>query len=186
LTYNPGRIEPTNAAWDDSRKPLAAAWQTIGGSNPGTHFFTVNLQLTAKLDSSSVFGNPRPPVNAWVEQRTEQVTVLADFVNTILAKNSTANVVVGGDCNEYTQTTSVFAPFADILTEADVLADISPVERYTYVYDGNSEQLDHLFFSEAISSRGVDIEHIHVNNYATDITNRASDHDPSVAQFRVC
>jgi hypothetical protein len=76
-SFNPGRIDPTNAAWDDSRKPLAAAWQTIGGSNPGTRFFTVNLQLTAKLDSSTVFGNPRPPVNAGVAQRTDQITVLA-------------------------------------------------------------------------------------------------------------
>lgn len=27
-SLNPGRIDPTNAAWDDSRKPLVAEWET--------------------------------------------------------------------------------------------------------------------------------------------------------------
>lgn len=72
-SFNPGRIDPTNSAWDDSRKPLAAAWETTSGER----LFTVNVHLVAKLDSSSTQGDARPPVNADVQQRTSQVEVLA-------------------------------------------------------------------------------------------------------------
>ena len=70
--------------------------------------------------------------------------------------------------------------------EADVLADISLVERYTYVFDQNNEQLDHIFVSESVSEREVEVEHVHVNNWAEELSLRASDHDPSVARVRVC
>ena len=71
--FNPGRIDPTNAAWDASRKPLVAAWETPSGAR----FFTVNLHLTAKLDGSSTQGNARPPINGGVDQRIAQVETIA-------------------------------------------------------------------------------------------------------------
>ncbi|KAI0373889.1 DNase I-like protein [Pilatotrama ljubarskyi] len=182
LTFNPGRIDPTNAAWDASRKPLVAAWETSSGAR----FFTINLHLTAKLDGSSTQGDARPPVNGGVEQRISQVQTIATFVKSLLALDPNANVIVGGDCNEYVQTRAVFAPFAGLLTEADEAAGVELIERYTYLFDQNSEQLDHLFVSDAIVGRGVKVEHVHVNNWAPSVSARASDHDPSVAQVRVC
>ncbi|KAF7978492.1 hypothetical protein HWV62_45637 [Athelia sp. TMB] len=182
LTYNPGRIDPANAAWNASRKPLVAAWETPKGNR----FFTVNLQLTAKLDSTTLEANPRPPINAFVDQRTSQVEVISTFVNTILEKDSSASIIVGGDCNEYLYTRSVFAPLISVLTDIDSLAGIPVEERYTYIYDGQTEQLDHLFVSSSIASRPVAAQHIHVNNWATSLATRASDHDPTVAQLQVC
>ena len=85
------------------------------------------------------------------------------------------------------QTRSVFAPFDGLLTELDVAADVPLVERYTYLFDQNSEQLDHLFVSDAIVGRGeLAVGHVHVNNWAPALSARASDHDPSVAQVKVC
>ena len=81
---------------------------------------------------------------------------------------------------------SVFAPFNGTLTDVDEVANIANVERYTYVFDQGNEQLDHLFVSNSIAARGAEVEHIHVNNWAADISLRASDHDPSVAKLRVC
>ncbi|KAI0821994.1 DNase I-like protein [Trametes gibbosa] len=182
LTFNPGRIDPTNDAWTASRKPLVAAWEMPNGAR----VFTVNLHLTAKLDGSSTQGDARPPVNGGVEQRIKQVETVATFVKALLALDPNASVIVGGDCNEYVQTRTVFAPFAGLLTELDVAADVPEVERYTYLFDQNSEQLDHLFVSDAIVQRGVAVEHVHVNNWAPSLSARASDHDPTVARVRVC
>ena len=109
-----------------------------------------------------------------------------DFVSTLLALDPDAAVIVAGDCNEYAQTRSVFAPLDGLLTELDVAADVPPVERYTYVFDQNSQQLDHLFVSSAIVARGTGVEHVHVNNWAASVGAMASDHDPSVAQARIC
>ena len=95
-------------------------------------------------------------------------------------------MIVAGDCNEYAQTRSVFAPLDGLLTELDVAADVPTVERYTYVFDQNSQQLDHVFASSSVIARGVAVEHVHVNNWAASMSARASDHDPSVAQVKVC
>ncbi len=72
-SLNPGRVDPSSAAWEDSRKPLAAAWQTTNGER----FYTVNVHFSSKRDSSPSHGNARPPVNGHSERRTHQVNVTA-------------------------------------------------------------------------------------------------------------
>ncbi|KAK1231165.1 hypothetical protein PQX77_005691 [Marasmius sp. AFHP31] len=182
LSLNPGRIDPTNPAWIATRKPLVAEWQTASG----TRLFTVNLHLSSKGGSSSLHGDARPPINLPVDTRTKQVESVSNFLNSLLDKDPDANIVVAGDFNEFTQTRSVLASITAIMSEVDELADIPPVERYTYVFDQNTEQLDHMFVSSAIGKRKVEVEHIHVNNWSPSLNVRVSDHDPSVARVRVC
>jgi hypothetical protein len=50
----------------------------------------------------------------------------------------------------------------------------------------NTQQIDHLFVSEAIEARGTAVEHVHVNNWAPSLSVRVSDHDPSVAKIKIC
>ncbi|EHK98793.1 hypothetical protein M7I_5301 [Glarea lozoyensis 74030] len=78
LQYNPGRIEPSNAAWTASRKPLAAQWETLDGKNK---FFTVNVHFGSKGGSSSIEGDYRPPVNGGIEDREAQANVTAKHSN---------------------------------------------------------------------------------------------------------
>lgn len=72
LLYNPGRIDPNNAAWDATRKPLVAAWLAVGGTKP---FFTINVHWSSKGGSTSLQGDARPPVNGVVSRRLEQAQV---------------------------------------------------------------------------------------------------------------
>ncbi|KAJ7288401.1 DNase I-like protein [Mycena rebaudengoi] len=182
LSLNPGRVDPTNDAWLDSRKPLAAMWKT----NLGHTLFTVNVHFSSKGGSTTSHGDARPPVNLPVDQRIKQVKTVATFVESILAKDRDANVIVAGDFNEYTQTRSVLGSLTSLLTEIDEVAKIPPVERYTYVFDNNCEALDHMFISPSIARRGADAEHLHVNNWAAKFDDRVSDHDPTVAKVRLC
>lgn len=73
VSLNPGRIQPTHPAWEDTRKPMAAAWQTASGDR----FYTVNVHLRSKRDSSSAHGDARPPVNGHSDGRALQVNVTA-------------------------------------------------------------------------------------------------------------
>ncbi|KAJ7644169.1 DNase I-like protein [Roridomyces roridus] len=182
LSLNPGRIDPTNAAWQDSRKPLVAQWTTLSGDT----LFTINLHLTAKDGSTTIQGNARPPVNLGVAQRTSQVGAVAAFASEIFAKDADANIVAAGDWNEFLQARSVFASLTPLLSDLDAVAGISPVESYTYVFDNTAEELDHVFLSPAMAARGAEAEHIHVNNWAPSFAARVSDHDPTVARVRVC
>lgn len=84
-------------------------------------------------------------------------------MKTILDKDPEANVLVAGDYNEFVQTRSVFASLNGVLQEIDEVAGVPPVERYTYVFDQNNEQLDHAFISQALSEREVQVQHVHVS-----------------------
>jgi hypothetical protein len=55
-------------------------------------------------------------------------------------------------------------------------------ERYSYIFNGNSQALDHIFVSPALS-RLAELEYIHVNAEFADKSERASDHDPLVASI---
>lgn len=81
LSYNPGRIDPANAAWTASRKPLVAQWEVIGkkGQVSG-NFFTINVHFGSKGGSSSIMGDARPPVNGGIDNRLAQATLTASFV----------------------------------------------------------------------------------------------------------
>lgn len=76
LTYNPGLIDPTNSAWEESRKPLVAEWEMVDGKTGG-HFVTINVHFSSKYGSTPLEGDARPPVNGGVEYRTSQAEVVA-------------------------------------------------------------------------------------------------------------
>lgn len=78
-SLNPGRVEPMSSAWEETRKPVAAAWQTANGER----FYTINVHMSSKRDSSSSHGNSRPPVNGHSERRTHQVEVVAVGLRTL-------------------------------------------------------------------------------------------------------
>ena len=170
----------------------------------GQELFTINVHLSSEGGSSSTQGDARPPVNSLIDVRTARVASVAvsfllvldvnhlahclskGFVKSLLAKNPLANIIVAGDFNEYLQTRSVYAPISSLLTDIDEIAKIREVERYSYVFDHNPQQLDHVLVSKAIQHRKVKFEHIHVNNWSPTLSARASDHDPSVGKIRIC
>ncbi|EJF63170.1 hypothetical protein DICSQDRAFT_179195 [Dichomitus squalens LYAD-421 SS1] len=118
LTFNPGGTELTNAAWDGSRKPLVGHWE----AQSVVRLFTINVYLTGTLGGTSARDDPQPPEED-VDKRTRQIEVVAasdaNFVQSMLDKDEDTNIVVAGDHN------------------------VPKVERYTYLFDQNAEQLDH-------------------------------------------
>lgn len=70
------------------------------------------------------------------------------------------------------------------LRELDDVVGIPATERYTYIYDSNHQQLDHMFVSDGLA-KNAQLEHVHVNTWLN-YDDAASDHDPSVALFDVC
>lgn len=189
LRYNPGLVDPQNAAWRASRKPLAAQWETVqqrGYGSSGT-FFTFNNHWTSKGGSSSLHGDARPPVNGGVATREAQAQVLGSFIKQILDIDRNANIMSAGDYNEFTvvQPLKTFASVSG-LEEVDDAVRTPETERYTYLFDMNTQALDHMFVSPRLATRlRSSVEHVHVNTWvATDA--QASDHDPSVNRFNVC
>ena len=174
LVYSPGRIDPQNAAWVDSRKPLAAELRFRGK----TLFLIVN-HFNSKGGDSPLFGRLQPTVRPSEVQRHRQAQVVNDFVDQILGAYTNARIVVLGDLNDFE-----FSATLQILEGGGALVNLmdrlTKSERYSYVFEGNSQVLDQMLVSDKLDKPETSYDVVHVN---AEFADQASDHDPSVARF---
>jgi endonuclease/exonuclease/phosphatase family metal-dependent hydrolase len=173
LLYSPGRIDPQNAAWAASRKPLAAEFRYLGK----TYFVIVN-HFNSKGGDQPLYGRFQPPARITETQRHQQAQVVNDFVDKLVAADRNALIVVLGDLNDFE-----FSETLDIL-EGGVLTNLMDTlvkgERYSYVFEGNSQVLDQVVVSQKLAKSTTSYDVVHVN---AEFFDQASDHDPQVARF---
>jgi predicted extracellular nuclease/2',3'-cyclic-nucleotide 2'-phosphodiesterase (5'-nucleotidase family) len=186
LTLNAGRVDPTNPAFNQdpvtgsegARKPLAAEFIFNGQK-----VFIIANHLKSKTGDTPLFGSTQPAVETTAAQRAEQAQILNDFVAAILAADPSANVIVAGDLNDFEFSKALQVLKGDELT--NLVEQIPQSDRYTFNFEGNSQELDHILVSDnmvAGTSPEVDIVHVNVD-YAE--STRASDHDPIVTRFTI-
>jgi hypothetical protein len=61
----------------------------------------------------------------------------------------------------------------------DLITTLPGSERYSYVFEGNSQTLDHILFSDSLFSGLFEFDSVHVN---AEFATQASDHDPQVVR----
>jgi hypothetical protein len=173
LTFSPGRIDPTNSAFTTSRKPLAGEFMFNGH-----HLFVVANHFNSKGGDQPLFGHFQPPTRSSEAQRHNQAQIVHDFVASILSADSNANVVVAGDLNDFEFSDTVSILKSGVL--GDLMDTLPQSERYSYVFEGNSQTLDHILLSDALSGRPFVYDVVHVNS---EFANQASDHEPSAVRI---
>src|SRR5699024_5214470 len=173
LTLNPGRVSP--ADFEGTRKPLAAQFEFNGES-----IVLINNHLNSKLGDDPYYGQNQPPVFSSREKRNQLAKVLNNFVKEIKEDNPNENVVVLGDMNDFEFSEPVQTLKGGELV--DMIDHVPEEERYSYVYQGSSQVLDHILVSNNIEEH-TEIDIINVNSDFTDMHNRASDHDPVLSQI---
>jgi predicted extracellular nuclease len=170
LSVSPGRIDPANAAWNASRKPLVGEFTYAGE----TVFVIVN-HFNSKGGDNPLFGRFQPPTRVTEAQRHQQAQVVNDFVDSILAVDGAANVVVLGDINDFDFSETVSILKGGVLHN---LMDTLPAnERYSYVFEGNSQVLDQILVSSGLDIANPAFDPVHIN---AEFFDQQSDHDPSV------
>jgi endonuclease/exonuclease/phosphatase family metal-dependent hydrolase len=173
LSASPGRIDPTNSAFTTSRKPLAGEFLFHGH-----HLFVIANHFNSKGGDAPLMGRTQPPTGSSEVQRHGQAQVVHDFVQSILSVDPSANVVVDGDLNDFEFSDAVSTLKTGVLH--DLIETLPQNERYSYVFEGNSQTLDHVLLSNALFGRPFVYDVVHVNSEFAD---QASDHDPSVARI---
>jgi uncharacterized protein len=168
LTASPGRIDPGNAAFENSRKPLAGefTWN-------GERLIVIANHWNSKGGDDPLFGKMQPPNRSSEEQRTAQAKAVAAFV-----AKAGDNVVVAGDLNDFD-----FSAAVKHLTDAgltDLPAELPDEERYGYVFEGNSQVLDHILIGKGLAARPHAYDVVHIN---AEFADQTSDHDPSVVRI---
>jgi hypothetical protein len=173
LSSSPGRIDPTNPAFNASRKPLVGEF-----TFRGEKLFIVTNHMNSKGGDQPLFGRTQPPVRSSEVQRHQQAQIVNSFVDEILALDSDASIVVEGDINdfEFSQTMEILE--GGVLTA--LMKTLPQEERYSYVFEGNSQSLDHIVVSASLLARPFEFDPVHVN---AEYFDQLSDHDPLVARF---
>src|ERR671939_47574 len=134
LSFSPGRIDPGNSAWTTSRKPLAGEFLFNGH-----HLFVIANHFNSKGGDQPLEGHFQPPTRSSEVQPHKQAPIVRDFVASILAEDPNANVVVDGDLNDFEWSDTVSILKSGVLH--DLMDSLPENERYSYVFEGNSQTL---------------------------------------------
>ncbi len=191
--YNTGRVDLVEGSvrsigtqgpggtFEDARLPLIADF-----AFNGEMVTVINNHFSSKGGSAPIFGTSQPfderqddpTVNGSLDQRLAQASAVALTVEEVLAADASAKLAVVGDFNEFE-----FVRPLEILEEAgltNLTKTLPDDERYSFIFQGNSQSLDHILVSDALAG-GAQFDAVHVNAEFAVTPQRASDHDPLVA-----
>ena len=168
------------AAFQNSRNPLAGTFEFAG-----RRITIVTNHFSSRSGSTPIFGAIQPFVQVAEDAREAQARAVHDYVGSLLAADRTARVVVTGDLNtfEFTNDLTELLPGTDRILK-DILGGMQDDNRYSYIFDGNSQLLDHIFASRSLlDGAAFDIVHLNAEFPLLLGQTAVSDHEPLVARF---
>ena len=141
-------------------------------------------------------------------RRVAMADALLDFVTTMQAISGDDDVVVLGDMNAYAEEDPILALETGLVNQIDKY--VSDAEKYSFVFFGESGQLDHMFTTASLDANVTGAEIWHINSdepralsYNDDVIDpsegssnleqesvyapdpyRSSDHDPLILSLR--
>jgi len=181
------RTNPQNPFFG-ARLPLVARFRVGRGAAAPT-LTLVAVHLSSKGGSAPLFGQLQPStqlqedpaVNGSLDERRLQSLAVADFVAGELATHPDAHLAVLGDFNEF----EFISPLSFLGENLMNLTwKLPPDERYSFIFEGNSQSLDHILVSPSLGPDAV-YDVVHTNSEFAETPKRASDHDPVIARLRL-
>ncbi|MCL6568906.1 MAG: ExeM/NucH family extracellular endonuclease, partial [Meiothermus silvanus] len=161
LIYKPARVRPEGAFRIDddpiySRPPLA---QTFRDRATGGRFSVVVNHFKSKGCEGASGAETDTGQGCWNALRVRQAQRLLTFINDLRATDP--DVLVVGDLNAYAEEDPL-----KVLTGAgleNLILHISAAKRYSYVFNGESGNLDHALATSSLSSQVTGITEWHIN-----------------------
>lgn len=183
-----------------ARPPLVATFHFNGQD-----VTVIDNHFTSKGGSAPLLGAQVPPLDGGEVQRAGQAQAVNNFIDSLIASNPGAKVVVAGDLNEFQfeqpleilrgtasidnynvpgndpfAATATFTPGGtSILT--DLQSALPANEQFDYNFDGNSETLDHVLVSNNLGARSQ-FDVVRIN---AEFADQTSDHEPLVASLQL-
>ncbi|MFY9622040.1 MAG: Calx-beta domain-containing protein [Pyrinomonadaceae bacterium] len=212
-------VNPNSSTVDLHDRPFLRLDAVINASNGASYPVTVINVHNRSLNGANDEG---PGSAGWATEgervrakRQKQAESLANLVQTRQTNNPAENIIVLGDYNAFEfndglgdsmnvitgtpvpdNQTAVPGDGVDLVNpDLDNLFDTAPAsERYSFVFDGNAQSLDHVVVNAALIASTVArrLEHPRINadfageerdNAATAL--RLADHDPVVGYFQI-
>jgi len=187
--FGPGSASP-------GREPLVGQFSIDGAEVTiiGNHF-------KSKGGDDPLFGVNQPPIRSTEAQRKDQAQAVRNFVNDVLDDDPEAKVMVAGDLNDFQFGEPGEGPDHPLAILEGGVGEVpltnlinleKPAEAFTFVFDGNSQVLDHMLISPSLFEDYTAVDILHFNaGFPSDLGSvpdtpiRASDHDAVEARFRL-
>ena len=178
------------------REPLVGIFDIEGNEVTiiGNHF-------KSKGGDDPLFGVNQPPIRITEAQRKDQAQAVRNFVNDVLDADPEAKVIVAGDLNDFQfgepgegpdHPLAILEGNAGEVPLTNLINLEKPAEAFTFVFDGNSQVLDHILISPSLMDDFTAVDILHFNaGYPSTLGSvpgtpiRASDHDAVEARFRL-
>ncbi len=183
-----GVSDPT--AFDGSRVPLLGVFE-FGGEQ----ITVINNHFSSRFGSTPIFGGVQPFVQAGEDERAAQSTAINEVVDVLLAADGDANIAVVGDLNTFQWTDELLEDLPGGDSESGpVLTNLAFTslngndadDLYSFVFDGNSQLLDHMFVTDSLLGGSTRFDVVHVNvDFARVSDDFGSDHEPLLARFKL-
>jgi hypothetical protein len=177
LSHSPGRVDPTNSVFSNSRKPLVGEFEF-----KGRKLFVIANHLLAKIGDQPLFGRFQPAKFDSEPKRIRQTQVVRGFIDQILAIDPNAHIITLGDLNDnaFSQALSILKGTNPATAMFNALERLPETERYTYLFQGNAQMLDHILVSASLNKLAVTADIVHVN---AEFADQTSDHDPALVRI---
>ena len=191
---------PDVEAWFGPASPSPGREPIVGVfEHKGVEFTIVGNHFKSKGGDDAIFSVTWPPTRITEVQRKGQAQTVRDFVDTILNADPNAYVMVAGDLNDFQfgepgegpdHPIAILEGYGGGIPLTNLINLEKDDERFTYIYDGNSQVLDHMLVSPAFMQAlaGTDVLHINAgyrSSLGSDPSSplRSSDHDPLEGRF---
>jgi predicted extracellular nuclease len=184
--YDPSRVTLVDGSvqlindpiYNGTRRPLAASFEFNGET-----VTLVNVHSTSRLGSDPLYGAQQPPADAGDGARTAQAQGVRNWIDAKLAVDPAAKIAVVGDFNGFTWENAIKA-----LTNGGKLQDLNILlpeeERYSYMFDGNQQQIDHIIATTNLL-QVAEFDNVHLNAQQPDNLQLSTDHDAVIAVFQL-
>ncbi|MCW2962663.1 MAG: putative extracellular nuclease [Thermoleophilia bacterium] len=170
-----------------AREPLVATFSLTGAKQAAEGAAQITL-------IGNHFKSKAGEDNNKGERRIEQGKFVAGLVDDLRAKTPGANVIVIGDLNSLPgeQPLDEIAKHKDGTDRMfDTPNKLPEADRYTYIFDGNKNLLDHVFVTPELHQKVTKVEIPHINSGGHSDTkdpttpNHSSDHDPIITTIQL-
>ena len=170
-----------DAAFAGTRRPLVATFEFND-----VEFTVINNHMSSRFGSTPIFGAIHPFVQAAETAREAQSAALNAAVDTLLA-GGMDRIAVVGDLNTFQWTNDL----AEILPGpgsprvlTNLINQLNDDNVYSFNFEGNSQELDHFFVTDALLPAKIDIVHVNVDFPRVDDT-VGSDHEPLLVRLKI-
>lgn len=177
IPENPLRIGEFSENFINSRKPTVWLME-----HNGLQFIVLGVHLVSQTANSPEWGRLQPPQENEEQKRINQANFINQFVEALLREQEDIFIIIAGDMNDDPWSKTIIDLCGDDFI--NTAEQEQETERYSYIFEGNAQQLDYILVSNNWIDHVIQSKFLHLNTIQ-DHEHQVSDHDPVIIEIDI-